>query len=427
MNIPWHELREDWTIFEAKVESRRELLGCSYRGAWFRGHENSLWSLLPTAFRFSQPLGLSDALIEFGGRPPTASDLRRARLWQIDKPVDPQKSNVESDVAAAIRELAGSVQSLLKELESLDDDIAKITEEGGQSFSNQASEATRAKRRSRKELQRQRSDLATTLEVKRRQIVTLRSLRYAEKDAYAVFRSRAALSLESSSWETLAAMQHHGAPTRLLDWTDTLAVAVYFATGQVRKRMVESKGSIANWLEDKSTAASMDDFEGLKEPAVWILNPFRLARFAIGKNTIEDLSLRSDLDYYECFHVQCSWPITYALPAKLPWRNPRMLAQRSYFTVHGTDVRGLEQQVPKCIGNDEDSTQPILACVRLPLSAAIFAVRYITQFVGLDAFSIFRDEDNLGAVLREFMHRKQPQKKAKSCVQRRLLLVQKRN
>jgi hypothetical protein len=72
---------------------------------------------------------------------------------------------------------------------------------------------------------------------------------------------------------------------------------------------------------------------------------------------------------------------------------------------HGTDVRGLEEQVAAYTGNGMDPKEPILARVRLPLAAAIFAVRYITQFVGLDAFSIFRDEHNLGAVLREFMYR----------------------
>jgi hypothetical protein len=83
-----------------------------------------------------------------------------------------------------------------------------------------------------------------------------------------------------------------------------------------------------------------------------------------------------------------------------------MAAQRGYFTVHGTDVRGLEQQVQKYVlDSTTSSDDPILAKVSLPRPAAIFAVRYVVQFVGLDSFSLFRDEDNLGVTLREFMRR----------------------
>jgi hypothetical protein len=126
-----------------------------------------------------------------------------------------------------------------------------------------------------------------------------------------------------------------------------------------------------------------------------------------GNNSIEDLSIRDDLDYFTCFHMRHSWPFASPLPVTLPWRTARMAAQRGYFTVHGNDVRSLDEQLRKrTVGRAGRVHDPILGTASLTPSAAVFAVRYVVQFVGLDSFALFRDEDNLGAMLKEFMRRK---------------------
>jgi hypothetical protein len=407
MKTPWSELRHLWSAFEADVEASREQLRCSYRGAWFRGQENSAWSLAPGAFRSSSPPGLGDVVSDFRGFPPTKSDLRRANPLCLDEPIDPALGIVESDIAAEIRRLSTEVGRRLRQLQSIDHEIRSLTAIAGEKYrGGDTQHVAKVEKRERIVLQQRRSDIADELSAIRQRLLTLRCLRYGEKDAYILFRARTALPLGVSSWETLAAMQHYGAPTRLLDWTDALAVAIYFATKEYRMTMVNLHGSIANWLEAHAAGPNMVDFERIEEPVVWILNPFRLARFALDRNSIEDFSLRPDLDYFDCFHTHQCWPFAYAAPVTLPWRTPRMAAQRGYFTVHGTDVRGLEKQVHRhLLISGDTSADPILAKVSLPRAAAVFAVRYVVQFVGLDSFSLFRDEDNLGVTLREFMRR----------------------
>jgi len=112
------------------------------------------------------------------------------------------------------------------------------------------------------------------------------------------------------AWEALLIMQQYGFPTRLLDWSQSLAVAAYFAVRDLSK---DVDGAV--WI---MASRHLMEIRGVSD--AW--------RTVIGDPSIETLGLRTGPENLEEFNAQHPVAIS---PDQLV---PRMIVQREIYTLH---------------------------------------------------------------------------------------------
>lgn len=137
-----------------------------------------------------------------------------------------------------------------------------------------------------------------------------------ENDFYMKFKAKAVPFLERTPqtfWEWLFIMQHHGVPTRLLDWSEDALIALMFA------------------IEKRST---QDDSE--LDAVVWCLNPIGLNNnftFDSTKNNNIPNIESSDITSVFGQSVTSGIPINYPIAVVGSLNNERIIAQKGVFTV----------------------------------------------------------------------------------------------
>lgn len=192
------------------------------------------------------------------------------------------------------------------------------------------------------------------------------SLETLENNLYNDFRSLVGPRTNfANSWDALFVMRHEGVPTRLLDWTENLGTALFFAL----------------------------DATNLDEPHIWILNPYVLNKKhkSIGESLIvpdEDFPLQYHETYVAyCFDKKIKIP---NLPiAILPRRsNDRIFAQRGLFTIHGKSEKALEEQYSDCVQK-----------IEIP-NNIIPALRNLLNNFGINKYSVYPDLKGLSDHLR---------------------------
>jgi FRG domain-containing protein len=167
-------------------------------------------------------------------------------------------------------------------------------------------------------------------------------LAYDEYTNLKVFRNLATSKVEraETSWDWYILAQHYGLPTRLLDWSEALLPAVFFALEP--HVMPFTRKQHDSFVAAAKEAAVYDD----DSPTVWVLEPACLNAWA--GHGFEIFSLDDELEELEPYqwtniHDAAAGSAEKPLAVHPRWANPRILAQQGKFTVHGTQPTPLEE------------------------------------------------------------------------------------
>jgi FRG domain len=165
-----------------------------------------------------------------------------------------------------------------------------------------------------------------------------------------------------SDWELLFDMQHYYIPTRLLDWTEVLGIAVFFAL-----------------LKNDS-----------QDAAVYLLNP-SLLNTKSSRNDIPLVSDDKEFDYKRIYWEKKPVPPVHPIAIEAPSQNGRIYAQRGKFTIHGMNIQSIEDQFPDCV-------QKVILTHRMKEGA-----REYLKISGINEFSVFPDIVGLAPFLQEIV------------------------
>jgi len=207
--------------------------------------------------------------------------------------------------------------------------------------------------------------------------------------------------LDRSS-EYYSFMQHYGIPTRLLDWTENAALAVYFA---VNGGTYDENVQRVIWVMNPGAINSLTKARMGSYAPLLSTTPFVQARMKM-PGSIRDGELLKGFTDKELLPIGLStesvkfpvafWPTSSG--------NIRIVAQKGCFTIHGTDPRPIETFF------DNSEIRRYLVKVKIR-KESVASLREQLRLMGVTPMSIYPDLFGLATELSgpRYMRAGQPQ------------------
>jgi hypothetical protein len=177
----------------------------------------------------------------------------------------------------------------------------------------------------------------------------------------------------ANDWELLITAQHHGLPTRLLDWTYSLLVAVHFATlGNEKCDRIVWR---LNWRE------LHEHFE--LKPLAFLVSDLDRVLQEKGYKSVWDLfSAKNESNLFVCM-------------LEPPALDARIFSQNAAFTLASIKTRGLDEILREC-GLEKCLTKFVIP------TAKVEFIRDQLDLCGVDERRVFPDLDGVAEEIRRY-------------------------